>query len=321
MNIDNIDIKDLVLVGGGLFTVAIIFHGIWLAWRSRQEPLRLDISPDLIPEDDDELVRLRGELPNGGGRPVRPVQKDLEFDQPVPILLDPVEAPAVVETAVPESAADLPPWPAAEAPRSPVPESAAQDPGPIRAEFGEPKMPETGPIVAQASNRTRFAERREPEKTPRESRQAPADSGSQELLVINLFARGEEQFTGTELVAAMRAQGLNYGEMDIFHRLDPATREVQFSVASVVEPGYFNLAALAELLSPGLVFFLQLAGLSHPAEVVEDMLRVSRAIAEELGAVLKDENMNELTGQREEHYRECAADFSRRRLSRRVGVA
>ena len=45
MNIENIDIKDLVLIGGGLFTLAIIVHGIWLpgahvrircAWRFRR---------------------------------------------------------------------------------------------------------------------------------------------------------------------------------------------------------------------------------------------------------------------------------------------
>ncbi|MCY4563519.1 MAG: cell division protein ZipA [Gammaproteobacteria bacterium] len=317
MNIENIDIKDLVLIGGGLFTLAIIVHGIWLAWRSRQEPLRLEISPDLIPEDDDDLSRLRGELPNGGGRFVRPLQKDLDFDEAVPVLLDPVIAP-LPEAA--EPVADASQWPETEPADASEHGFVEEEPSPIRAGGAEPDLPDTGPIIAQDPNRSRFGERKEPEQ-PGETRQAPPDTGGQELLVINLFAREGEQFTGEAMLASMRARGLKFGEMNIFHRLDPVTREVRFSVANVVEPGYFDLAEIADFVSPGLVFFLQLPGPEHPGETVEDMIRIARNIADDLGAVLKDENMNDLTPQTAEHYRERVADFSRRRLSRRVGAA
>ena len=317
MNIENIDIKDLVLIGGGLFTLAIVVHGFWLAWRSRQEPLRLDISPDLLPEDEDDLVRLRGELPNGGGRLVRPVQRDLNFDETVPVLLDPVTLPAAEET---EPVADASRWADAESPEAPETGVPNEEPPPIRAGIAEPQLPDTGPIVAQDPNRSRFGDRRESEP-PRDSRPAPADAGAGELLVINLFARDGEQFGGKAMLAAMRGQGLKFGEMNIFHRFDPVTRETLFSVANVVEPGYFDLAEIEDFVSPGLVFFLQLPGPEHPGETVEDMIRIARAIADELGAVLKDENMNVLTPQTAEHYRERVADFSRRRLSRRVGAA
>lgn len=316
MNIENIDIKDLVLIVGGLFTLAIIVHGIWLAWRSRREPLRLDISQELVTEDVDELELLRGELPNGGGRPVRPVQKDLNFDAPAPVLLDPVGAPEPVSAA---PAPDATRWPGAEAPEEPE-TGLVEEVSPIRAGMAEPELPDIGPIVAQDSRRMQFAGRNESEPR-RETHEAPADSGGQELLVINLFAPEGENFTGEALLSAMRAQGLKFGEMNIFHHRDPVTGAVRFSVANVVEPGYFDLAEITGLVSPGLVFFLQLPGPDHPVEAVEDMLRVTRAIADKLGAVLKDENMNDLTPQTAEHYRERVADHSRRRLSRRVGVA
>ena len=317
MIIENIDIKDLVLIGGGLFTLAIIVHGIWLAWRARQDPLRLDISPELLPEEDDDLSRLRGELPNGGGRPVRPVQKDLDFDEAVPVLLDPVVAP-LPEAA--EPVADASKWPEAGPADAPEQGFVEEEPVRIRAGIAEPDLPDTGPIVAQDPKRSRFGEREESEP-PMQTRQAPADSGGEELLVINLFAREGEQFTGEAMLASMRERGLKFGEMNIFHRFDPVTREVQFSVANVVEPGYFDLAEIADFVSPGLVFFLQLPGPEHPGETVEDMIRIARNIADDLGAVLKDDKMNDLTPQTAEHYRERVADFSRRRLSRRVGAA
>ncbi len=317
MNIENIDIKDLVLIGGGFFTLAIIVHGIWLAWRSRQEPLRMDISPDLLPEGDDDLVRFRGELPNGGGRPVKPVQKALDFDETVPVLLDPVGAPAPA-AAAPAAASSR--CSEAEAADTPEPGAREDELSPIRAGVSDPVLPDTGPIVAEDPRRSRPGDRRESERSM-ETNHAPPDAGGRELLVINLFAADGEHFTGEALLAAMRAQGLKFGQMNIFHRLDPATRETRFSVANVLEPGYFDLADISSLASPGLVFFLQLPGPDSPGEAVEDMIRITRAIADELGAVLKDENMSMFTPQTAEHYRERVADFSRRRLSRRVGVA
>ena len=45
------DIKDWILVGGGLLLVAVIGHGFWLAWRGKRDTLKMDIDPN-IPRDD-----------------------------------------------------------------------------------------------------------------------------------------------------------------------------------------------------------------------------------------------------------------------------
>ena len=101
------DIKDFILIAGGMLIAAVVAHGFWIAWRNRAEPLRLDIVPDLLGggDDDDDLTRFRGELPNGGGRRVPPQQGDLlaaalaDVSAPddeyagVPVLLEPGQSP------------------------------------------------------------------------------------------------------------------------------------------------------------------------------------------------------------------------------------
>ena len=313
MNIENIDIKDLVLIGGGLFTVAIILHGLWLAWRTRQDPLRMNIERDLIPEEDeeDDLARLRGELPNGGGRVVVPVQNDLAFDEDAPEPLHPTVAAGAASSGW--SPAD------AEVARQggPAEESAA----PIVAAAPAPEavLPDTGPIVARDPKRSRTGDSPEPETSGNRA-DAPTARSGDELLAINLVGPSDEQFTGEALLAAIRGQGLKYGEMSIFHRHDAQTGEIQFSVANIMEPGHFDLAEISSFVSPGLVFFLRMPGLDNPMGALEEMIRTTRLIADELGAVLKDEGMSVLSRQTVEHYRERAADYARRRLSRKAGT-
>lgn len=314
MTFENIDIKDMVLIGGGLFTVAIIVHGLWISWRSRREPLRLAITPGLLPEDDDELAEYGSELPNGGGRVANPMQKDLDFDKEVPVLLDPV--------GTPKAAPDSPATPV-ERPVEPVREAPGTTGGqhtPTYARASSAEYPETSKAPGRDSWRSQSGARAVAE-SPEEPKGEPAEEAEanyEELLVINLFAANGTEFTGEALLAAMRAQGLRYGEMSIFQCLEPGTGEIRFSVANVLEPGYFDLAEISNFSSPGLVFFLRLPGPQNPGDALEAMIRITQAIAEKLGAVLKDENMSVFTGQTMEHYRERVADFSRRRLSQRA---
>src|SRR5215831_6844622 len=64
------DIKDWILIGGGALLAAVIGHGFWLAWRSRRDPLKIDIDPNIPTEPVDPFVLLKGELPNGPARVV-----------------------------------------------------------------------------------------------------------------------------------------------------------------------------------------------------------------------------------------------------------
>ena len=91
--------------------------------------------------------------------------------------------------------------------------------------------------------------------------------------------------------------GLKFGDMNIFHRIEPASKVVQFSVASAVEPGTFDLSAMESFKTPGVSFFMQMPGPDQPLGVFEDMLAVTRDVAASLGADVKDEHQSVMTTQ------------------------
>jgi len=336
-----VDIKDFILIGGGLLIAAVVAHGFWIAWRARREPLRLDIRPDIVADNDlDDIDRLRGELPNGGARVITRAtvgeQVALELET-APILLEPTPgAPERRPPFTPTAALREPP----QKRHAAVTQGAAPTEGtrPARVEptAGEvqqrAKVAEVvmsdAPIRADgrtgsaAGNRTteparsrRPAARNDADKA---ADQTPEATPIEELIVMNVLARRGAPFTGDQVFAALRGKGLKFGDMNIFHRIDAMNRRVNYSVANVVEPGTFDMADMESFRSPGLCFFLQLPGPDHPARVFEDMLSVARDVATELDGEFKDEQRSFMTPQTIEHYRQRIADFSRRRMSKRA---
>jgi cell division protein ZipA len=411
-----VDIKDFILIGGGLLIAAVIAHGFWIAWRARRDPLRLDIVPDIVPQKPDAMAGLRSELPNGGARVInrrgrQPEQVSLELDADAALLLEPlhsddenhllpgaqagesagradsrsgpsgdqddaareavpsgraasaggprtvhaatekrteprVEAPA--DTAAPSGrpAGDDVVGDAARGgiadvimPEQPI---LADDPKEPRRWAGR-RLPEASPPVDQPKAETRILQSQRQERdsardrsqaggrdpgrgsrtdrgrsSGRDAASAAGEPDVQELIVINVVAAQGQRFEGPALVEALRARGLRYGEMNIFHRVEPLTRIIRYSVASVLEPGTFDMAEIEEFRSPGVCFFMQLPGPEQPLETFEDMLAAARDLALQLGGELKDEQRSVMTGQTVEHYRQRIADFCRRAMSMRA---
>lgn len=285
------DIKDWILIGGGILLVGVVAHGFWLAWRNRQDTLRMAIDPNIPHEEIDELILLRGELPNGGARLADdPEQGRLDLATQAPVLMEQAAPGRNVEPTIGSEAFQLEPD-----------ERSSQPPAAPEALVTEP-----------STQRARKAGRAVKVRVKDE-----ADVAS-EIIVINVLARDGATFPGDKIMEVFLRNELRFGDMNIFHRIDPASKAVRFSVASAVEPGTFDLSAMAEFSTLGITMFLRLPGPDEPLPVFDDMLCVARDIASSLGGDLKDEQLSVMTGQTSEHCRQRIAEFSRKRMSQRA---
>lgn len=164
------------------------------------------------------------------------------------------------------------------------------------------------------------------------ARRSPAEQGSgqplaganrpeaREVIVINVLARSDDEFTGTALKNLFEACGLEFGDMDIYHRHEAAdtTSPVQFSVASAVEPGTFKPRDMPTMTTPGISFFMSLPGPSNSLQAFEFMLETAQCVVRNLGGELKDERRSVMTPQTIEHCRQRIREFDRKQRSQRV---
>ena len=114
-----------------------------------------------------------------------------------------------------------------------------------------------------------------------------------------------------KVVLALRAAGLKHGRYGIFHKqMDNSVDEPSFSVASLTEPGSFDLAKLSETKIPGMSFFMVLPGSGDPVERFDSMVATAKEIARKIDAELRDENGSSWSIQRERYVREEIIEYS-----------
>ena len=137
-----------------------------------------------------------------------------------------------------------------------------------------------------------------------------------EVLVCNVMAREGSELHGDDLLEALITSGLKFGEMNIFHKRFRGTTNgpVIFSVANILNPGTFDLNAMAEFRTIGVSLFLALPSPINNLEAFEQMLDVATHLKESLDGELKDDHRNVMTAQTIEHYRQRIRDFELRQL-------
>jgi cell division protein ZipA len=275
-----VDIKDLILLVGGAFFVAVLGHGLWLAWKARQEEITMDIMPSAAVEDDADSELSKNEFPSGGARITCPDVESLTSQTKKP------------------AQADLP--------LGDIATQSAEIPNETSFAL-KSDVRKKDSTVAKASAVEITGSPQVDERTP--------PTSPDELIILGVLAKSGSVFKGVELVDALRGQGLKFGNMSIFHRIDSTTDQQLFSVANALEPGTFDLADMQALETPGITFFLQLPVPGDAFETLEDMLLSARTVAAALGGDVKDDQMNTLTGQTVEHMRQRLADYARRRLT------
>lgn len=130
--------------------------------------------------------------------------------------------------------------------------------------------------------------------------QRPQELPVDRIVTLFVAAREGEAFGGSDIVVAAERAGLRFGAMHIFHRLVDGRPEAGpvFSMANMMKPGYFDMARIGELATPGVTFFATLPGPVPALDAWDAMLPAAERIADLLGGLLLDEDHNALSRQR-----------------------
>ncbi len=134
----------------------------------------------------------------------------------------------------------------------------------------------------------------------------PSEPVEPKIVTIRLMAQPGSGFAADKLILKMRELGLQHGEFGIFHRIAEDTERCnEFSVASLVEPGSFDLTRIKSDTYPGVSIFMMLPSERRAGvEIFDDMMSASRSLANQLEGELLDEEGSSLSVQRERYLRE-----------------
>jgi len=133
----------------------------------------------------------------------------------------------------------------------------------------------------------------------------------QKIVALRLVgATATARLAGAELRQALEAEGLVFGRYHIFHR-EVDDKQLLFSVASLIEPGSFELHEMATLELPGISLFAVLPGAIEGTHVVDELVACGRRLAGRLNGVLQDERRQPLTAVRVMELRDEVESFER----------
>jgi cell division protein ZipA len=192
---------------------------------------------------------------------------------------------------------------------------AANEEGLIEEEGDQPDDYHRAPwIRTQPLERDEVAPK--PDNEPIESPPADAierrtaEASKQRIVALRLVATGEG-WRGAELLAALEREGLSFGPYSIFHREREDGKSLLY-VASMMEPGSFDLARMEEEVYSGISLFGVVPGPLDAPSTFDLVLSVGRGLADRLKGQLQDEQGSTLTSQRILNLREELVHFEHR---------
>lgn len=151
-----------------------------------------------------------------------------------------------------------------------------------------------------------------------EADQKPRAAGPAPDRIISLYLLGQDNhlITGAQLLEAAVRTGMDFGDMNIFHRFVEGDERPVFSLANAAKPGYFDRDAWHEFETAALVLFTTLPNALPALDAWDSMLTTARRIAALLDAELHDEDHHPFSRQREAQMREEMRDYDRRQKAR-----
>jgi cell division protein ZipA len=298
-----------ILLGLSLPLLAFIWW--WTARRAGQTPGNAELRESPPAHDPrhadagEEPARTAAEPRDWGVPPFEPLNiRTAEFDR-VPVLDGPMMVHPEPQPA--RSTAILHPPMVSRAPAITNPPAMAHSPAETHTPAAAPVLPvapapgagrdpksTTGPV---GDNSDRFA-----------AASAPNAAELQRIVTIRVCAVGETRWSGAQLMAALELHGLAFGRYQVFHRKHADGRSL-FCVASLIEPGTFDMAVMGSQEFRGITLFAVLPGPTTPVDTVDELLRTARGLAEELSGMIQDAKGMPMSPQRAASLREDVAQF------------
>ncbi|MDP9010496.1 MAG: hypothetical protein M3N91_17625 [Pseudomonadota bacterium] len=146
------------------------------------------------------------------------------------------------------------------------------------------------------------------DRSPAVAAQAPNLSAQQKIVTVRVCAAGEARWSGATLLSALELHGLAYGRYQVFHRRHVDGRSL-FCVASLIEPGTFDVARMSTEEFRGVTLFAVLPGPVEPLLTVDELLGAARGLAQELAGMVQDSKGIPMSPQRAAALRDDVARF------------
>lgn len=116
-----------------------------------------------------------------------------------------------------------------------------------------------------------------------------------------------EAVSGEQLFSMFQSENLQHGKFNIFHRMHSG--ETLFSVASLVEPGSFDLSTMPSQVYRGISLFMLLPGPMPGLQAFEEMLSCAQRLAQLTSGIVQDEGGVMLLESGIERMRDKVRDF------------
>ena len=142
---------------------------------------------------------------------------------------------------------------------------------------------------------------------------SPKLSPDSMVVTVRILPQLNEQFAAEKMILALRGAGLTHGKYGIFHSMsEEDIPRIRYSVASLVEPGSFDLTKLKDSYYEGVSVFMVLPAPENGVSLFDSMLETARRVVKDVGGRLVDERGGALSVQRERYMREEVIEFLRR---------
>lgn len=316
----DLTIRDWMIVIGAGLILLVLADAVRRVYQDRRSEVRMNAKisrRDEADDDDDDAFNLLHELPNGGARIVQ--RDDLQSDgapqheeqqgseDPV---IDQGHVSPVLESARVQEEEELPSFSATE--EAPVPAGeavpGARGQGPEEVATPTPAGRDDTPETMDWLD---SLEAPEPEPEPEVRLPRGIDP---HVFVLNVEARSEHGFSGSDILAVLLACDLRFGDMDFFHRHEQSAGRgpIQFTVCNMMKPGVFDIDAMDHLRTRGLMFFVTLPGPDDMLKAFDYMYETAKVVARNLDGDVLDETRSAITRQSLEHMRQQIRELERR---------